>query len=396
MALLRNRRLLGVTLGHFLQDTWLGVVPILMAAASRQMGLTNAQVGLGYTLYESVSGLSQPLFGHLTERYGSRWFGVGGVLWTSLMVGVAGFAPSYLFLIAAAGLAGLGSGAFHPQGTGNATLAGGADRRATSAAVFFLGGTLGQALVGAALGGLIIAHLGSRGIAGLSVLVWAVALTVLRPTLPTEAPRVYVHGARSRSHTPRMTISGLGVILLMVAMATRSMSRASLVGYVPKLWQDAGHSAAEYGFLLSLYLAGSALGGVAGSYVADRLGRKRVLVLTLALAVPASIWLLYAEGVWACVAAVLAGAVGGPAHTLLVVTAQEMMPGRVALASGLVMGFTFVAGSVGLWLAGVVADQWGLRNTLVGTTLMLLLCVACILVALPSDRRSVAPCQPGK
>ena len=129
------------------------------------------------------------------------------------------------------------------------------------------------------------------------------------------------------------------------------------------------------------------MGGVTGSYVADRLGRKRVLLLTLGLAIPAGLWLLYAEGVWAYVAAVVAGAVGGPGHTLLVVAAQEMIPGRVALASGLAMGFTFVAGSAGLWLAGVVADQWGLLNTLTGTTLVLLISIACIFVALPSDKR---------
>ena len=387
VALLSNRRLLGATLGHFLQDIWLVIVPIMMATASYEMGLTNAQVGLGYTLYESISGLTQPFFGHLTERYGSRWFGVGGVLWTSLMVGMAGFAPNYLFLVTATGLAGLGSGAFHPQGTGNAAAAGGQDRRATSAAVFFLGGTLGQALVGAALGGLIMTYLGMRGIALLSALVWVVALTVLRPALPSDAPRISARSSHAESRVSRMTVSWLGVMLLLGAMATRSMSRASFTGYMPKLWQDAGHSAAEYGFLLSLYLAGSALGGVTGSYVADKLGRKRVLLLTLGLAIPAGLWLLYAEGFWAYVAAVVAGAVGGPAHTLLVVTAQEMIPGRVALASGLAMGFTFVAGSAGLWLAGVVADQWGLLNTLTGTTLVLLVSIACIFVALPSDKR---------
>jgi len=267
VALLSNRRLLGATLGHFLQDIWLGIVPILMATASHEMGLTNAQVGLGYTLYQSLSGLTQPFFGHLTERYGSRWLGVGGVLWTSFMVGVAGFAHNYLLLVIATGLAGLGSGAFHPQGTGNAAAAGGQDRRATSAAVFFLGGTLGQALVGAALGGLIMTYLGMRGIALLSALVWVVALTVLRPALPSEAPRISGRSGHTKGRLSPMTVSWVSVTLLLGAMATRSMSRASFTGYVPKLWQDAGRSAAEYGFLLSLYLAGSALGGVTGSYV---------------------------------------------------------------------------------------------------------------------------------
>lgn len=385
MTLLSNRRLLGATLGHFLQDIWLGIVPVLMATASCEMGLSNAQVGLGYTLYESASGLSQPFFGHLTERYGSRWFGVGGVMWAAFMVGVAGFASNYLVLVTSIGLAGLGSGAFHPQGTANAAAAGGEDRRATSAAVFFLGGTLGQALVGAALGGLIMAYLGMRGIALLSALVWVVALTALRPSLPLDAPRAVVRASGDEDYAPRAIVSGVGVLLLLVAMATRSMSRASLTGYVPKLWQDAGRTAAEYGLVLSVYLAGSGVGGVGGSYVADRLGKRRVLLLTLGLAIPAGIWFLRAEGIWAFVAGAVAGIVGGPAHTLLVVTAQELMPGRMALASGLAMGFTFVAGSVGLWLAGMAADQWGLQNTLVGTTLMLLVSIGCILAAFPPE-----------
>ena len=388
LALLRNRGLLAAALGHFLQDTWLGVVPVLMAASSSRMGLTNSQMALGYLFYESTAGLSQPLFGHLTERFGSRTMGVGGVMWTSVMVGLAGRAPNLPVLILLLALGGLGAGAFHPQGAANATLAGGVNRQATSASIFFLGGTLGQAVFGAAVAGLVINALGTQGIILISALVWVLAWTLVRPSVPTEAPRS-LRSENSGSVSPsKAAVSGLGLVLLFVVVATRAGSRASFLNFVPKMWEDMGRTPAEYGLALSLFLGGSAIGGVAGSYLADKVGRKRVLLISVLLSMPTMLWFLWADGIWAYVAMVAAGVGVGPAHTLLVVTVQDLLPTKAAFASGVALGVTFLSASGCVWLAGLAADAWGVRETLVGSALILVLTVASILIAIPSDRRS--------
>ena len=393
VALFRDRRLLGAALGHFLQDTWLGVVPVMMAASSSRMGLSNAQTALGYLFYESVAGLSQPLFGHLTERFGSRRLGVGGVMWTSLMVGLAGWAPSLPLLILLVTLGGLGAGAFHPQGAANASFAGGESRQATSASIFFLGGTLGQAVFGAAVAGLTINSLGTEGVLLLTLAVWVLAWVIVRPSIPVEAPTRVKSAAARRLNAPLATISGFSMLLLLLAVATRAGSRSAFVNFVPKMWDDLGRSPAEYGFALSIFLFGSAFGGVAGSYLADRVGRKRVLLLTIGLTIPAMLWFLHAEGFWALLAMAIAGMVAGPAHALLVVTVQELMPTRAAFASGLTLGFTFVSGSACLWLAGLAADVWGLQNVLIGSTLALGVAVVSILIAIPSDKPGAASCR---
>ena len=153
MAEGQRRTLLGVAIGHAAHDTWYGVAPILLATLSGSMQLSNSEIGLVLLLYQTVSSLTQPFFGRLSETAGGRPLAVGAILWTSLSFTGAVFSGSKAILALCIGLAGLGSGAWHPQGSANATAAGGARWGATSASLFFLGGSMGSAFLGAALGG---------------------------------------------------------------------------------------------------------------------------------------------------------------------------------------------------------------------------------------------------
>jgi FSR family fosmidomycin resistance protein-like MFS transporter len=153
MRLFRQPAFLAVALSHFSVDILNGQVGVLLAVLSVPLRLNNASIGLIATTYTVVGSLSQPVFGWLSDRYGSRWTTAGGVLWMAVCFSLVALAPGYwaiLFLIIGA----LGSAAFHPPGANSATQVGHvhmAGRAATAASLFFLFGQGGLSL-GPAIG----------------------------------------------------------------------------------------------------------------------------------------------------------------------------------------------------------------------------------------------------
>jgi len=381
----KDRTLLGVSVGHAAHDVWFGVAPVLLASLSGSMGLSNSDIGFVLLLYQLFSSLSQPLFGRLSERWGGRPFAVGAILWTTAMFSGTLFANSKLLLAILVGLAGFGSGAWHPQGAANATVSGGPRWGATAASVFFLGGTLGTT-VGSAAGGLLISAYGRQALMSLSLISIILALFVVRPWVPQRL----VTARKGAEHAPAANGGGdafwVLVTFLLIATALRSLTYQSLNNYVPKYKQDLGATPAEYGLLMSLFLFATAIGGVMGSYVADRVGVRGVLVGTM-LAGGALLYVfLDTQGRLSDAAFVLSGLLIGPSHTLFVVAAQRRFPQRMAMISGLILGFTFVSGGGGAWLLGLAADRIGLGTALGVLPWLMIAAAACALVAVPRTR----------
>jgi len=170
---------------------------------------------------------------------------------------------------------------------------------------------------------------------------------------------------------------------LLIATALRALVYSSLGTYIPKYLQDLGESPATYGLAMSLFLVATAVGGVAGSYLADRVGLRSILVGSMALAALLFFPFVRTYGVWSYAFLVLSGFLFGPSHTLLVVTAQRRFPQRMATASGIFMGFNFASGAIGAWLLGVLADQVGLSTVLGRLSWALLGASLCALAAVP-------------
>lgn len=385
----RGRRLalLGVTIGHAVHDTWFGVAPVLLAALSAQMSLSNSEIGLMMFLYQALSSVTQPFFGRLSERVGGRLLAVGAILWTTTMFCGVLFAESKLLLGALITLAGLGSGAWHPQGIANATVAGGESWGATAAAIFGLGGTLGMAFLGSAMGGYLLSALGRRSLLLLALITVTSALTVVRRTVPRQllAPRkalqaaLQTNGANSRA-------LWIFLAFLSLSIALRSLVHFSLDTYVPKYEQDLGVSAATYGLVMSLYLFASAVGGVAGSYLADRVGVKHVLIGSMLFSAGFLAAFVRLQGLWSWIFLALGGFFLGPSHTLLIVAGQKRFPQRMATVSGIFLGFTFISGSSGAWLLGWLGDRVGLGAALSLLPWALVGAALCVLAFLPQPR----------
>lgn len=360
MSLLKNRTLLAATFGHFSVDMYSGMVPLILLALTDVLKLSYAQIGFVSMCYSLAGSLSQPPFGWLGDRRGARPMAVLGVAAISVTVGIMRFVDNYLVLVLLAIVAGLGSGAFHPQG---ATLAAQTsnEQRGSAASIFMLGGNSGYAfgpILGATLfglaGGYMPETLAILGLLQAALIFWLLA----------ERQRQFVNGTHGRVMAAT-TMAPIAVIVTMtLVIFFRSWTSASVSTYVPQVFKTFGYSNTEAGAVLSAVLFPLALGGLVGGTLSDRIGRRRVLIASTALSGPALWMLLQNTGSMAFVWAAVVGATIGASFPVTLVMAQSLVPRGLGLMSGVVMGFTFIAGAMGTGISGFVADQIGLLPTM--------------------------------
>lgn len=282
------------------------------------------------------------------------------------------FYSSALFLPGNIGLAcliiaSLGSSSYHPVGTVQATLQGRdhlKGRETTATSLFFMSGQIGH-FIGPILTGLILVSLGVPGLMILPILSIPVGLTLagqLRANHPHPHP---TQGRKSA----RLQV-GIGFILVLALVATcQSWAQANMVNLMPKYIKDMGLSASVYGSMAGLFMGGSALGNVIGGYFGDRYPKRLVAASALFLAaIPIYVASQIGWSWWLFVLVPLAGALTGAVHSIMVVLAQRLIPGGMALASGLALGFIFSSGALGLLYTGGLAETYGFPYVMIVTT----------------------------
>ncbi len=378
VATFRNRGLVTLMLGHFTVDSYVGLVPVLYPLLIHRFQLDLETVGLVTLAYSGMASVSQPLFGILADRYGTRFTGVA-LAWTAATFASVGFMPSFPALVAAAALAGLGSGAFHPLGA--LTVRGLLPERGanTAMSVYVTGGTIGVA-AGPLIGILLFGVFGTRG--------------TLLTLLPGTAIGAYLLLAMRRTQRPRRTVLAgpavrravpLAPIAATVGMmASRNCTIFTLQGFTPTWYHQLGYQPWFYGPLVTTLVLSSALGTVGCGALADRFGRKTVILTSVALSVPAVALYVLFPGPLGYVWAILVGSLAASTAPLTLLMAQELMAGRAGLASGLIMGLAFVTGAIGVPLTGAVADHFGLQLAL-GLQVAVVVATIGIALVLPSE-----------
>ena len=381
--MLTDLSFMAVALAHLAVDILNSQRGLLLAVWSVPLGLTNAAIGLVSMLYSFAASLSQPVFGVMADRAGPRRLAVGGIVWMAACFGLALVVQGYLALVLLT-LSALGSAAFHPAGTMESSEIGKLHFHGevmTSASLFFMFGQAGYS-IGPAIGGLLI---GEWGPAGLLLLVPVTLASGLfaASQFGVATPVAPVDGRPMFDFDIRLHWTVFAAFVLVVAF--RSWSQTNLVTFLPKYYSDAGVSAAAYGLIAALFMGGSALGGVGGGWMGDRLGGRIVTVWSLVLgAVPLALYPRLGLTPWAYVLAPLAGALTGFSHTILVVQAQSMMPGSMGAASGLILGFMFASGALGTLLSGIQADRSG-WDAMFLTTAAVTLVAGLLALAIPRD-----------
>lgn len=363
MSLFRNRLFTAVTLGHFTIDLLASPGAVIVAFLSDPLNMTASQVGLAISAYQLFNAASQPIFGWFTDRIGSRWLGPGSLAWTAffyaLSFWVARTTESFWLFFIVFSLAALGVGAFHPMGTMYAATAS-SNRAATGTSVFFLFGQTGLA-AGPIVAGYLLDSLGDMGIYLMALIAIPVVgfmnqamfhLQPIKSSPKAEAP--------SAASSWKADMRWGAITILAAVIGFRSWVFIGTAAFIAKLFQDMGWSPTAYGAITGMYWMSSAIAGVVCGNLADRFGRRQVVFTTLLLgAIPIYFLPLNSTGL-AFFMAILAGGLLGASHSIIVVIAQDLLPGSKSFASGVTLGYLFGTGAIATWVMGRLADVWGL------------------------------------
>ena len=380
-AVLHNRPLLMLMLGHFTIDCHVGLLPVLYPLLISHFGLNLTTVGLVSLAYSGVSSVSQPLFGWLADRSGTRLIGLA-LIWTATTFALSGFMPTFGLVLLLVGLAGLGSGAYHPLGALNASAVIPAPQRNTAMSIYVTGGTLGVAL-GPLLGAVLFSLLGMRGTAfmllpGLTIGMWL------------------IHDMRARARHEQATASAQPAaqpplpIVPLLAIVGVMMSRSWLVfgleSFIPTWYASLGYPASFYGPLATTVVLASAAGTVGCGSLADRYGRKAVIIGALVLTIPAVVLFARFPGPLGFLSGALVGLSAASTGPLTLVMAQQLMVRRAGMASGLILGLGFVTGAIGVPVTGMLADAYGMQAAIEAQVLLVVATIGLALL-LPSEAK---------
>jgi len=361
MSLLLDALFNSIALGHLIVDILNSQRTVLLTYWSNELGLSNTMLAFVTTIYVWVASLSQPAFGWITDRFGkSRLMAAGGILWMCALFGLALFLPVY-FAIPCLILASLGSAAFHPAGVMQATLRGRThlERRETTAASwFFLFGQFGYSF-GPIIGGPLLTLFGPTGLLFLAAPALPIGLNAAWQ-LQKSAGMAIPAPKSEAVEAARPVVARRFLVALALIAALQAWTQQNMITFVPKYLSDMGKTAAVYGLIAGLFMGGSALGNVIGGSLADRFSKQRVATSMLALAsIPLFLVSILGWSPWLYLLVPLSGMFTGAVHSIIVVLAQRMIKGGMALASGLTLGFMFSAGALGTLLSGPLADARG-------------------------------------
>ena len=361
MTLLLDSIFASVAWGHLIVDVLNGQRTVLLTFWSIELGMNNTMLALVTTIYIWVASLSQPIFGWITDRFSNvRWMAAGGILWMTGFFGLALFLPIQA-AIPCLILASLGSAAFHPVGTMQATLRGRthlSGQETTAASWFFLFGQFGYFL-GPIVGGPLLDFFGP---VGLLILVAPALVIGLNAAWQLRLiPKPILHAPNPGTEPGLNVTTGKSFLLILALVAAlQAWAQQNMITFMPKYLSDLGQPARVYGLMAGIFMGGSAIGNVIGGSLADRFPKQRVAMVMLTLAaIPLVLISLVGWSGWLYILVPLAGACTGAIHSIIVVLAQRSIRSGMALASGLTLGFMFSAGALGTLLSGWFADIWG-------------------------------------
>jgi FSR family fosmidomycin resistance protein-like MFS transporter len=356
-----DRRGLGLLGGaHMSVDLCQAAVPALLPFFIQQRGYSYAAAGALVFAATVGSSLIQPLFGHAADRLQVPWLMPAGVLMAGAGIALAGVATSYALTFAAIVLSGIGVAAFHPEGARHANYASGA-RKAQGMSLFALGGNAGFALGPALTTGSVLAV----GLSG-TLLVGLIPITAGAIVL---AKRGRLHGLRERgaaaakarpADAPEDRWRPFGTLTAVISL--RSCVHFGLLAFVP-VWFVAtlGTSEAGGNAALTAMLASGAAGTVIGGRIADRVGRRTILLGCLAATAPLLGAFILAPTALAFPLVALLGLVIVGTFAITVVLGQEYLPNRLGMASGVTLGAAIGVGGALAPVLGALADAHGIE-----------------------------------
>jgi FSR family fosmidomycin resistance protein-like MFS transporter len=352
--------LFSIAFAHLLNDLMQSVIPSTYPILKENFNLSFTQIGLITFVFQLTASILQPFIGFYTDKYPKPYSLVIAMLFTIMGLGFLSISTSFWMLLVSVAFVGVGSSIFHPEASRVAYLGSGG-KRGLAQSIFQLGGNSGSA-IGPLLVALVVAPFGQ------SRVIWFVIAGILGIIILSQIALWYQNHLNLRAVkkivaedfavplSKRKINIALAVLLLLIF--SKFFYMASMSSYFTfYLMHKFGLTIQESQFHLFVFLAAVAAGTLIGGPLGDRFGRKYIIWVSILGAAPFTLLLPYADLFWTGVLAVIIGIVIASAFSAILVFAQELMPGKVGMVSGLFFGFAFGMGGLGSAVLGYVADQ---------------------------------------
>jgi MFS transporter, FSR family, fosmidomycin resistance protein len=350
--------LAAVSLCHLLNDMVQSLLPSIYPILKVSFHLNFGQIGLISLVYQVVASLLQPFIGLYTDRKPMPYALAVGMCFTLVGIVLLAIAPTFSLLLAASAVVGIGSAIFHPESSRIARLASGG-QHGFAQSFFQVGGNTGTA-IGPLLAALIVLPQGQHGVAWFSIAAVLGILVLFRVGrwrshhLARATPgHLHLH---SRPSLPRRSVVK-AVAVLAALIFSKYFYLASMVGYFTFYLITRFHVSVRSSQLhLFVFLGAAAAGTFFGGPIGDRIGPRYVIWGSILGVLPFTLLLPYANLFWTGILSTIIGFVIASAFSAIVVYAQELMPGRVGLVSGIFFGLAFGMGGIGAAVLGHIAD----------------------------------------
>lgn len=357
------RVLAAISFCHLLNDMMQSVIPAVYPLLKESYHLDFGQIGLITLTSQLTASLLQPLVGMYTDHRPTPYSLPVGMTFTMVGLILLASAPSYLIVLGAVAMVGMGSAVFHPESSRVARMASGG-QHGLAQSLFQVGGNAGSSM-GPLLAAFIVLPAGQRSIAWFSAAALLAIVILTRvgswykqhPSMSTKS-RALRDGQTS---LPRGKIAWAMAILIALIFS-KYFYMASLVSYYTFYLMAKFHVPVQTAQVhLFIFLGAVAAGTIIGGPVGDRIGRKYVIWCSILGVLPFTLALPYANLFWTSVLTVIIGLVLASAFSAILVYAQELLPGRVGTVSGLFFGLAFGMGGLGAALLGKLADAKGIE-----------------------------------
>ena len=351
--------LAAISVCHMLNDVIQSLIMAIYPMLKENLALNFHQIGLITFTFQFTASVLQPVVGYFTDRYPTPYslvIGMGSSLVGLILIA---FATSYLFVLAAAALIGMGSSVFHPESSRVARLASGG-RHGLAQSVFQVGGNFGTAL-GPLFAAFIVLPYGQHTIIWFSLvaLIGMVVLAIIGTWYGKTLKLKRVSMAEEREAMAKATHGKVArsIAILMALTFSKHFYLVSITSfYIFYLIHTFGISVQNAQLHLFLFLAAVAAGTVIGGPIGDRIGSRRVIWWSILGVLPFTLALPYVGLFWSAVLSVIIGLILASAFPAILVYAQALIPGRVGMVAGLFFGLAFGIAGIGAAVLGWLAD----------------------------------------
>lgn len=347
-----------ISFSHLLNDMIQSLILAIYPLLQSEFSLSFMQIGLITLTFQLTSSLFQPLVGHYTDKHPMPWSLPIGMCFTLSGLILLALAGNFNSVLVAAALVGTGSSIFHPESSRVARMASGG-RHGLAQSIFQVGGNFGSSL-GPLLAALVIAPYGQGNVA------WFGLAALLAIVVLLQVSRWYAVQHRIAKNRPPVEVIRplprnkviLAISILLLLIFSKYFYMASISSYYTFYLIDKfGLSIQNAQIHLFVFLFAVAAGTMIGGPVGDRIGRKYVIWVSILGVAPFTLLLPYASIYWTGVLTIIIGFILASAFSAILVYAQELLPGRIGMVSGLFFGFAFGMGGLGAAVLGIVADH---------------------------------------